>query len=207
MLRDFLSYAADGGSQAATENVAPVGARVDPLVADLASRLRAGGLVVHAGYGTSAQRLDLAVEDPHRRGRVLVAVETDGPRYAAMSSTRDRDRLRVEQLRRLGWEHVRIWSTDLFRDPVRDVARVVAAVRRASEAHPQGDEAVAPVSQGEELAKDEQTHSTAGPKVQAAEVRSKPEQTRDDTDADWGEQSSEGSHDQWLQEQRPPHWG
>ena len=207
MLRDFLSYAADGGSQAATENVAPVGARVDPLVEDLASRLRAGGLVVHAGYGTSAQRLDLAVEDPHRRGRVLVAVETDGPRYAAMSSTRDRDRLRVEQLRRLGWEHVRIWSTDLFRDPARDVARVVAAVRRASEAHPQGDEAAVPVSQGEELAKDEQTHSTASPKVQAAEVRSKPEQTRDDTDADWGEQSSEGSHDQWLQEQRPPHWG
>ena len=216
MLRDFLSYAADGGSQAATEDVAPVGAGVDPLVADLASRLRAGGLVVHAGYGTSAQRLDLAVEDPHRLGRVLVAVETDGPRYAAMSSTRDRDRLRVEQLRRLGWEHVRIWSTDLFRDPARDVARVVAAVRRASEAHPQGDEAVVPVSQGEEQAKDEQTQeekaqdelsSAPSTKVPAAEARSKPEQTRDDTDADWGERSSGSSHDQWLQEQRPPHWG
>ena len=148
MLRDFLSYAADGGSQPAPEAPAgpgsrptradaiPVVAPLDPLVADLASRLRAVGLVVHAGYGTSAQRLDLAVEDPHRRGRVLVAVETDGPRYAAMSSTRDRDRLRIEQLRRLGWEHVRVWSTDLFRDPARDVARVSAAVRAASEAHP-----------------------------------------------------------------------
>jgi REase_MTES_1575/AAA domain len=179
MLRDFLSYAAQGGSQPALSRPGEVVALPDPLVADLASRLRAQGLVVHAGYGTSAQRLDLAVEDPHRRGQLLVAVETDGPRYAAMSSTRDRDRLRVEQLRRLGWEHVRVWSTDLFRDPARDVARVSAAVRAASA----------------------ETKPHTGP------VGSKLEQTRDDTDAGWGEQTNEGSHDQWLREQRPPHWG
>ena len=201
MLQDFLSYAAEGGSQHPSGGADLVGSALDPLVADLAVRLRAAGLVVHPGYGTSVQRLDLAVEDPHHPGRVMVAVETDGPRYAAMSSTRDRDRLRIEQLRRLGWEHVRIWSTDLFRDPARDVARVVAAVRRASDAHPHGDEATVAAPQ------EEQAQEIAGPKVKAAEVRLKPEQTRDDTDADWGERSSEGSHDQWLEEQRPPHWG
>jgi Mrp family chromosome partitioning ATPase len=181
MLRDFLSYAAQGGSQPASRGAVEVGAAQDPLVADLASRLRADGLVVHEGYGASAQRIDLAVEDPLRPGRVLVAVETDGVRYAAMSSTRDRDRLRIEQLGRLGWQHVRVWSTDLFREPARDVARVGAAVRAA----------------------------TTGPASAPANAPavSKPEQTRDDTDAGWGERSNEGSHDQWLQEQRPPHWG
>jgi len=202
MLRDFLAYAAEGGSQHPSGVGAElVGSPLDPLVADLALRLRAAGLVVHPGYGTSVQRLDLAVEDPHHPGRVMVAVETDGPRYAAMSSTRDRDRLRIEQLRRLGWEHVRIWSTDLFRDPARDVARVVAAVGRASEAHPGDGEAMVPAPRKELV------QEVAGPKLKAAEVRSKPEQTRDDTDADWGERSGEGSHDQWLEEQRPPHWG
>ena len=213
MLRDFLSYAAHGGSQPSPEThalpdarltpggAARVVAPLDPLVADLASRLRAQGLVVHAGYGSSAQRLDLAVEDPHRRGRVLVAVETDGPRYAAMSSTRDRDRLRIEQLRRLGWEHVRVWSTDLFRDPARDVARVSAAVRAASNAHPVADDATAPEPQ------DEPVQTTTAPEPQGAAAKPKPEQTRDDTDADWGEQPQDGSHDQWLREQRPPHWG
>ena len=49
-----------------------------------------------------------------------------------MRSTRDRDRLRGEQLERLGWEHVRVWTTDLFRDPARDVSRVPAAVQRAA---------------------------------------------------------------------------
>ena len=218
MLRDFLLYAAQGGADPGLQTdpkADPRGAvdtagdgpggdltprtQLDPLVANLAFRLRAEGLVVHTGYGTSAQRLDLAVEDPLSHGRVLVAVETDGLRYAAMSSTRDRDRLRVEQLRRLGWEHVRVWSTDLFRDPARDVARVSAAVRAASAARP--------------------SRRSAPPEPQRADPRSGTtrhqvpvtgptfEQTRDDTDAGWGERPNEEAQDQWLRDQRPPHWG
>ena len=207
MLRDFLLYAAQGGDEPAPQppisaeqggpdaGVHPQGPRtqLDPLVADLAFRLRAEGLVVHTGYGTSAQRLDLAVEDPQRPGRVLVAVETDGVRYAAMLSTRDRDRLRVEQLRRLGWEHVRVWSTDLFRDPARDVARVVAAVRSASAARPADPQPADPQP------------AAASPAV--CLPGSKPEQTRDDTDAGWGERPDDQAQDQWLRDQRPPHWG
>ncbi len=213
MLRDFLAYAAHGGSQPQPETRAGQGASppgrtalrpvttLDPLVTDLASRLRASGLVVHAGYGASAQRLDLAVEDPHQPGRVLVAVETDGPRYAAMSSTRDRDRLRIEQLRRLGWEHVRVWSADLFRDPARDVARVAAAVARVSTGEPPEDDETVREVEGASV----QPAADAGPPATTA--GSKPEQTRDDTDAGWGERSQEDAHDEWLREQRPPHWG
>ena len=224
MLRDFLLYAAQGGADPGLQTdpkADPRGAvdtagdgpggdltprtQLDPLVANLAFRLRAEGLVVHTGYGTSAQRLDLAVEDPLSHGRVLVAVETDGLRYAAMSSTRDRDRLRVEQLRRLGWEHVRVWSTDLFRDPARDVARVSAAVRAASAARPE--------------ARSPRQPPPAPPEPQRADPRSGTtrhqvpvtgptfEQTRDDTDAGWGERPNEEAQDQWLRDQRPPHWG
>jgi hypothetical protein len=32
-------------------------------------------------------------------------------------------------------------------------------------------------------------------------------QTTDDTDAGWGEHHDNGTHEQWLEEQRPPHWG
>lgn len=102
----------------------------DPLIADLARRLRREGLVVHEDYGNAAHRIDVAVESPFEPGRPVVAVESDGPGYAAMGSTRDRDRLRGEQLERLGWQHVRVWSTDLFRDPAREVSRVVAVAKR-----------------------------------------------------------------------------
>jgi REase_MTES_1575/AAA domain/Protein of unknown function (DUF4011) len=213
MLRDFLLYAAQGGadpvtlaqtrpdSQGAAEGAArAVGARahLDPLVANLAFRLRSEGLVVHTGYGTSAQRLDLAVEDPQHHGRVLVAVETDGLRYAEMPSSRDRDRLRVEQLRRLGWEHVRVWSTDLFRDPARDVARIITAIRSASAARP------AETRQAKSQPADSEP---ADAKPHMAMTRSDLEQTRDDTDAGWGERTNEDAQDQWLRDQRPPHWG
>jgi DNA polymerase III delta prime subunit len=236
MLHDFLVYAAHGGAQpappappaadrsdaageldGASQDVTPR-APLDPLIADLALRLRSEGLEVHPGYGTSAQRLDLAVEDPQRPGRVLVAVESDGLRYAAMSSTRDRDRLRIEQLRRLGWEHVRVWSTDLFRDPARDVARVIAAVRAASAARPADRQPVdaqrvdaKPVDiELPDVKPADAKPADAKPddsKPHGVTTRSKPEQTRDDTDAGWGERPNEDANDQWLRDQRPPHWG
>ncbi len=132
MLRDFLAYAADP-----TSAVPGTGARPDTppsvVMADLAERLRAHGLVVHERVGSSADPVDLAVEDPQDPGRLLLAVESDGPEYAAMRTPRDRDRLRAEHLERLGWRHLRVWSTDVFRDPARDVSRILeaAGVREA----------------------------------------------------------------------------
>ena len=142
MLRDFLEHAAGaplGGVVRGDAAPPPPDGTASPapphsvVMADLARRLRAQGLVVHENLGSSADPVELAVEDPARTGRLLLAVESDGPSYAAMRTVRERDRLRAEQLERLGWRHLRVWSTDLFRDPARDVARIVEAVgeRRA----------------------------------------------------------------------------
>jgi very-short-patch-repair endonuclease len=129
MLRDFLAYAESGGVSGAAASQAAAPAVADPLRHDLAERLRRAGLTVHEDHGAGAHRIDLAVEDPYHHGRGLLAVETDGPRYAAHRSTRERDRLRAEQLGRLGWQHVRVWSTDVFRDPAREIARIVTMAR------------------------------------------------------------------------------
>jgi hypothetical protein len=219
MLRDFLAYAADGtfpvaaeqGPESAGSARGGVAAGGDPLRAEFAKRLRDSGLVVHESFGGAGQPIDLAVEDPSRPGEVLVAVESDGPAYAAMRSSRDRDRLRGEQLGRLGWEHVRVWSTDLFRDPARDVARVHAAVQRA--ATPGTDDLPAAVEPEprEEAAGAGEFRPSPDEGARKRRLRRKgkraPEQTKDDTDAGWGEFHDESAHDRWLQEQRPPHWG
>ncbi len=140
MLRDFLAYAAGGplpgvaSAAVQPDDVpAPVAGARSVVLADLARRLRAHGLVVHEDVGSSLDPVDLAIEDPARPGRMMLAVESDGPQYAAMRTTRDRDRLRAEQLERLGWQHVRVWSTDVFRDPARDLSRILeaAGVREA----------------------------------------------------------------------------
>ena len=113
------------------ERVATLGERSvngSVLVADLGRRLRDHGLTVHEAVGVGPDAVDLAVEDPASPGRLLLAVESDGPRYAALADARDRDRLRAVELHRRGWEHLRVWTTDLFRDPARDVARILDAV-------------------------------------------------------------------------------
>ena len=168
MLRDLLAHAAAGGAPPAADPVTTDPLTTDPLMADLAVRLRAQGLVVREGYGTSSGRIDLAVGVDDGTDRLLVAVEGDGPAYAAMATSRERDRLRVQHLQRLGWAHLRVWSTDVFRDPAREVARVHAAVHAAVRAA-----APVPVAQREPTP---------------------PEPTPPD------------AHEQWLLEQRPPHW-
>ncbi len=130
MLRDFLAYAEAGGGRGDEDTLfASAPTTSDPLRTDLAARLRREGLTVHEEFGTANHRIDLVVEDPYHRGRGLLAVETDGTRYAALRSTRERDRLRTDQLTRLGWLHERAWTTDVFRDPAREISRIVTMVR------------------------------------------------------------------------------
>jgi very-short-patch-repair endonuclease len=44
-------------------------------------------------------------------------VECDGATYHRSATARDRDKLREQVLRGLGWEIVRIWSTDWWVNP------------------------------------------------------------------------------------------
>ena len=261
---ETAARADDAATEAASSGVE---ARSDSaLMTYLAERLRGEGLTVAHEVGVGAHTVELAVGHPDLPGRYLVAVESDGPRYAARQGVRVRDRLRPDQIARAGWRFVRVWSTDLYRDPAREVARIVAEVReivRAERPEPAAAAAVVPVEEAVEQAVEEKVveetvlegadvagrdrsdgdaaQSTPGesnaaasrpapqsaaqpdpaarpepgaraePGAQAVPAarpapRRRPEQTRDDTDAGWGERPDGGAHDRWLQEQRPPHW-
>ncbi|MFQ4150057.1 DUF4011 domain-containing protein [Arthrobacter sp. LAPM80] len=94
----------------------------DPLVADLADRLRARGARVWHHYDGA---LDLAAApDPMQLlGRddheipVPVAVESDGTAKYQNMSVRERSRLRPQMLERLGWRYVSLWTIEVFTDP------------------------------------------------------------------------------------------
>lgn len=78
--------------------------------------------------------LDIGVRDPASPGEFIAAVECDGASYHSSKSARDRDRLRQEILENLGWNIIRIWSTDWFRDPNGELNRVVRELHRLIEA-------------------------------------------------------------------------
>ena len=74
--------------------------------------------------------LDIGIRDPTAEHEFIAAVECDGASYHSSKSARDRDRLRQEILENLGWSIIRIWSTDWFRDPTGELARVSSELKR-----------------------------------------------------------------------------
>ena len=103
-----------------------------PFEDAVAAKLRAQGHEVEHQVGSAGFRIDLAVVDPRQRGRYLLGIECDGAAYHSARSARDRDRLRQQVLEGLGWTIHRIWSTDWFRNPDREIAKTEDAIRRAA---------------------------------------------------------------------------
>ena len=102
-----------------------------PFEAAVADELRARGHRVEHQVGSAGFFIDLAVVDPRRPGRYLLGIECDGATYHSARSARDRDRLRQQVLEGLGWTIHRIWSTDWFMLPEREIEKVNDAIRRA----------------------------------------------------------------------------
>jgi hypothetical protein len=125
-LRDLLVYV-DASAELAADGHAPE----DSLEAVIADRLQAAGIDVVVGHGGAVARIPLAARHPSRKDRLVLAIETDGLGYAALPTVRDRDRLRPEQLARLGWTVHRVWSTAWLDDPQHETDRLIAAHQRA----------------------------------------------------------------------------
>ena len=127
LIRQYLQYVESGG-----ENL---GDRVfekpplNPFEVDVRDTLTRQGLKLAAQYGSSGYWIDFAVQDPVQPGRFVLAIECDGASYHSSESARDRDRLRQEQLERIGWRFHRIWSSEWFHNKEKAVAKVLAAYR------------------------------------------------------------------------------
>ena len=128
-LKTFLEYAEKG----LIDVPEATGREADsPFEAAVADRLRTRGHDVAHQIGSAGFFVDLAIVDPASPGRYLLGIECDGASYHSARSARDRDRLRQQVLEGLGWKIHRIWSTDWFRDPEREIDRVEEAVYLAS---------------------------------------------------------------------------
>ncbi|NWD75738.1 DUF3320 domain-containing protein [Pseudomonas gingeri] len=115
-LKHFLEFAERGPQALAEANFGSVGGFDSPFEEAVAAALAKKGWQVHTQIGVSSFRVDLGVVDPDAPGRFLAGVECDGATYHRSATARDRDKLREFVLRGLGWEIVRIWSTDWWVD-------------------------------------------------------------------------------------------
>lgn len=91
----------------------------------VAEGLRRHGYALDLQVGAAGFYIDIGVRHPDKPGAYLAGVECDGATYHSTQSARDRDRLRQEVLERLGWSIERVWSTDWFRNPERELQRLL----------------------------------------------------------------------------------
>jgi very-short-patch-repair endonuclease len=127
-LKHFLEYAQHGPRALAQATFGTLGDHESPLEAQVAAALAARGWEVVAQVGVSAFRIDLGVVHPDRPGAFLAGVECDGATYHRSATARDRDKLREQVLRGLGWTVLRVWSPDWWVDPAGVTRRLDAAL-------------------------------------------------------------------------------
>lgn len=130
-LKYFLDFAERGpvALTAATSvsGEASAESEFERLVAD---RLRREGYEVHHQIGCSGYRIDLAIVDPKAPGRYLAGIECDGATYHRAQTARDRDKLRQAVLEGLGWKLHRIWSTDWWHDPEKQIRHLIDSLTK-----------------------------------------------------------------------------
>ncbi len=129
-LRTFLAYAETGRMP---DNPLPSSTfQIDsPFQEEVTRRLEQRGYQVHQEVASGGRFVDIGIVDPQRPGRYIIGIECDGASYHSSRSARDRDRLREQLLTALGWKLHRIWSTDWFHNPERELERAVAAIESA----------------------------------------------------------------------------
>lgn len=146
-LKTFLDYAQRGPVAIAEATTLSADADFDsPFEKEVHDMLEARGWSLEIQVGCAGYRIDMAVRDPQNPGRFVLGIECDGAAYHSAKSARDRDRLRAQVLGTLGWTLHRIWSTDWWENPEREVEKAEAAIRRALEGAPAASSPTAPAA-------------------------------------------------------------
>ncbi|TAY41484.1 DUF3320 domain-containing protein [Rhizobium leguminosarum] len=115
-LKTFLDFAERGAIALPAVQKGSVGSFDSPFEEAVAAALDGRGWTTVPQIGVSGFRVDLGIVHPDKPGAFLAGIECDGATYHRSATARDRDKIREQILRGLGWNIVRIWSPDWWYD-------------------------------------------------------------------------------------------
>jgi len=118
LLKRWLEYSATKRLGEKPQNHDRAGSPDSPFEEHVIEVIESLGYEAIPQIGVSSYFIDIGVKHASYPFGYITGVECDGATYHSSRSARDRDRLREEVLKRLGWDLYRIWSTDWFRDPL-----------------------------------------------------------------------------------------
>ncbi len=120
-LKTFLKYAETGEIDLPQITGGDYDSEFEKSVADSIRNL---GYTVDNQIGSAGFKIDLAVKSPDNLGTYLCGIECDGATYHSSLSAREKDRIRQEILESKGWNIIRVWSTDWFRNKNTEVMKL-----------------------------------------------------------------------------------
>ena len=130
-LRRYLDYAERGLPALGLDDVESKGDPESPFEESVLGTIRSWGFDATPQVGAASYRIDIGVRHPEHPGGYLLGVECDGYMYHSSRVRRDRDRLREQVLRRLGWTLHRIWGTAWYRNRRGEEERLRSAIENA----------------------------------------------------------------------------
>jgi very-short-patch-repair endonuclease len=130
-LKAFLDYAVRGAIALPALDSGSQGEMESPFEQAVAVQLERRGWPVVAQVGVSDYRIDLGIRHPDHGGLYLAGVECDGATYHSSATARDRDKVREQVLRGLGWNVLRVWSTDWWFNAEEVIERLHLALNEA----------------------------------------------------------------------------
>lgn len=178
-LKTFLDFADRGAIALAAQAEGSVGGYDSPFEEAVAEALARFGWQTVPQVGMSGFRIDIGIRHPERAGAFLAGVECDGATYHSAATARDRDKVREQVLRGLGWNILRVWSTDWWFDARGATARLHEALTTLLEDSRQAAADAAPA---------ETQHWDLGDEVdpgQVADLPASSDEPADDTGGDY----------------------
>ncbi|MBR7153565.1 MAG: HRDC domain-containing protein [Candidatus Methanomethylophilaceae archaeon] len=85
------------------------------------------GYTVDRNVGIGGYQIDLALK---QNGKYILGIECDSRLYEMSTSTRERDYHRQKYLESRGWNIHRVWTPGMWKDPEREIARIIEAVEK-----------------------------------------------------------------------------
>ncbi len=131
-LRYYIDYAEHGPKTLQSVKAQEVEFE-SALDEDVAAEIKKLGYDAVPQVGCSGYRIDIGVVDPVNHGSFLLGVACDGASYKASNSARDRDRLREQVLRQLGWRIHHIWSPAWVSRRDSEIRRLKEALEQAQQ--------------------------------------------------------------------------
>lgn len=129
-LKNYIEYCERNGSL--PPELAPLeSVETNDFEDSVRAALVDSGFSVDAQVGAGSFRIDLAVRDPRDPSRYLIGVECDGATYHSSRVARDRDLIREEILKEMGWKLHRVWSTEWFRNRAAATHLMIENIQRA----------------------------------------------------------------------------